>query len=133
MHLTISQLATSGNVNVETVRYYQRRGLLSEPPRPQGGVRRYASADVARLQFIRRAQTMGFSLNEIVGLLDVHGKRACETTRAMTELKLADVRHRLHELQQLERDLVAMVDACQHTPMDADCPTLSLLKAASTA
>lgn len=131
MHLTISQFAASGNVNVETVRYYQRRGLLSEPPRPQGGVRRYAAADVARLQFIRRAQTMGFSLDEIAGLLDVHGKRACETTRVMTELKLADVRRRLQELQQLEQELVVMVEACQHTPMNADCPTLGLLKASS--
>jgi MerR family mercuric resistance operon transcriptional regulator len=130
MNLTISRLAASADVHVETVRYYQRRGLLPEPPRPQGGVRHYGPAEVARLQFIRRAQTMGFSLDEIAGLLEVKGKRACEQTRQMTEHKLADVRLRLAELRQLERDLVALVAECSRASADADCPTLSLLEKA---
>jgi MerR family mercuric resistance operon transcriptional regulator len=130
MTLTISRLAASADVHVETVRYYQRRGLLPEPPRPQGGVRHYGPADVARLQFIRRGQTMGFTLNEIAGLLELKGKRACEKTRQMTEHKLADVRLRLAELRQLERDLVALVAECSRASADADCPTLSLLEQA---
>ena len=130
MTLTISRLAASADVHVETVRYYQRRGLLPEPRRPQGGVRHYGPAEVARLQFIRRAQTMGFTLQEIAGLLEVRGKRACEQTRQMTEHKLADVRLRLAELRQLERDLVALVAECSRTAADADCPTLSLLEKA---
>ena len=79
--MTISRLAQAADVHVETVRYYQRRGLLSEPERPMGSVRRYGSDDVGRLQFIRRAQAMGFSLDEIAGLLEVKGQRACEEKR----------------------------------------------------
>lgn len=71
--LTIGRLATAANVNVETVRYYQRRGLLPEPERPAGSVRRYGPDDVKRLQFIRRAQTMGFSLTEVQALQQVVG------------------------------------------------------------
>ena len=101
MTLTIGRLAASASVHIETIRYYQRRGLMHEPARPPGGVRRYGSTDVTRLQFIRRAQTMGFSLEEIAGLLQIKGKRACEQTRQLAELKLADVRRRLGELRQL--------------------------------
>lgn len=128
MSLTISRLAAAADVHVETVRYYQRRGLLPEPPRPLGGIRQYGTAEVARLQFIRRAQTMGFTLDEIAGLLEVKGKRACEQTRQMTEHKLADVRVRLGELRQLERDLVALIAECRRASAGADCPTLSLLE-----
>lgn len=125
--ITISRLAASAHVHVETVRYYQRRGLLDEPERPAGGVRRYGPADVARLQFIRRAQTVGFTLDEIAGLMEVKGKRACEQTRQMTEHKLADVRRRLDELRQLESDLVQLVAECRQVPAGECCPTLDLL------
>lgn len=129
MNLTIGRLAASADVHVETVRYYQRRGLLPEPPRPHGGVRHYGPSEVARLQFIRRAQAMGFTLDEIAGLLDVRGKRACEQTRKLTENKLADIRRRIIELRQLEHDLTFLVEECGRTSTDAKCPTLSLLGA----
>ena len=128
MDLTISRLAASADVHVETVRYYQRRGLLPEPPRPQGGVRHYGPYEVATLQFIRRAQSMGFTLDEIAGLLEIRGKRACEQTRILTEQKLADVRQRIVELQQLEQDLTSLVAECGRTSVDAECPTLILLE-----
>ena len=70
---------------------------------------------------------MGFTLDEIAGLLDVRGKGACEQTRKLTENKLADVRQRIIELQQLERDLASLVEECGRTSKDAECPTLSLL------
>ena len=130
MNLTISGLAASADVHVETVRYYQRRGLLPEPPRPQGGVRHYGAAEVARLQFIRRAQAMGFTLDETAGLLDLQGKMACEQTRKLTEQKLADVRQRIVELRQLEHDLASMVIECNRAAMNVRCPTLSLLGSA---
>lgn len=126
--VTISQLAASAEVHVETVRYYQRRGLLAEPPRPAGGIRRYGQADMNRLQFIRRAQLMGFSLDEISGLLELKGRHACERTRQLTEVKLSDVRGRLAELQQLESDLVALVAECAHVRSDGCCPTLELFE-----
>ena len=130
--LTISRLAASASVHVETVRYYQRRGLLDEPARPLGGVRRYGPTDVTRLQFIRRAQTMGFSLDEIAGLLQVKGKRACEQTRQLAELKLADVRRRLGELRQLENDLMQVVAECSQVPAGEYCPTLDRLEHAGS-
>lgn len=127
MPLTIGRLAASAAVNVETVRYYQRRGLLAEPPRPPGGVRHYGPAEVTRLQFIRRAQAMGFTLDEIGGLLKVRGRRACEQTRTLTEHKLELVRQRIVELQRLEQDLASLVEECGQAAVNAECPTLSLL------
>lgn len=125
---TISRLAASAGVHVETVRYYQRRGLLYEPDRPVRGVRRYGPTDVARLQFIRRAQAMGFTLDEIADLLQLTGERSCEQTRKLTERKLADIRLRLDELRQLERDLERLVTECSRVSAGAYCPTLDLLK-----
>lgn len=122
--MTIGQLAAAGGVHVETVRYYQRRGLLPEPVRPTGGVRRYGTAEVLRLQFIRRAQGVGFSLDEVAELLAVQGHAACEQTRQLTERKLADVRHRLTELQALEADLERLAADCRRAPGGAACPTL---------
>ncbi|MBS0200446.1 MAG: MerR family DNA-binding protein [Proteobacteria bacterium] len=125
--LTISRLATAGGVHVETVRYYQRRRLLPEPERPQGGIRRYSSDDVNRLQFIRRAQVIGFSLEEIAGLLAVKGSHACEETRLLTERKLTEVRQRMVELQQLESELEHLVAACCDVNAGERCPTLDHL------
>lgn len=122
--LTIGRLATAAGVHVETVRYYQRRGLLPEPCRPLGGVRRYGDTDLTRLQFIRRAQAMGFRLDEVAGLLKVRGAGACEHTRQLTEHKLAEVRRKLDELRRLESELVQLVAECEQTQPDECCPTL---------
>src|SRR3546814_11269911 len=114
--LTIGRLALAANVHIETVRYYQRVGLLREPERPLGGVRRYEHQDLARLQFIRRAKTMGFTLDEIAGLLELKGKRACDQTRRLTEHKLLDVRRTLEDLQRLEAELMQLADDCAPAP-----------------
>lgn len=126
--LTIGRLALAADVHVETVRYYQRIGLLQEPVRPLGGVRRYGQLDVTRLQFIRRAKTMGFTLDEIAGLLQLKGKRACKQTRQLTEHKLLDVRRKLEDLQRLEAELVQLADDCAHAPRGGHCPTLDFLR-----
>lgn len=128
--LTISRLAAAGEVGIETVRYYQRRGLLGEPARPIGGIRHYSQADVERLQFIKRAQSLGFSLNEIAELLALNGQRVCEHTREITEQKLADVRRRLGQLQQLEQGLIALVADCAQVRSGDCCPTLEFLERA---
>lgn len=130
--LTISRLAKAAEVNIETVRYYQRRGLLSEPTRPSGGIRRYGDAEVSRLMFIRRAKKMGFTLEEIADLLTLKGERSCERTLVLTEQKLADVRRRLEDLQQLERDLATMAAECSQVPVGASCPTLTMLQTSTT-
>lgn len=128
--MTISRLADSAGVHIETVRYYQRRGLLREPARPMGGVRRYDATDVSRLQFIRRAQAMGFTLEEIAGLAAVKGLGACEHTRRLTELKLADVRRKIAELRRLERELAQLAAECARSPSDVCCPALDRLETA---
>jgi MerR family mercuric resistance operon transcriptional regulator len=128
--LTIGRLALAADVHVETVRYYQRVGLLHEPERPLGGVRRYGQTDVMRLQFIRRAKTMGFTLEEIAGLLQLKGKRACAQTRRLTEHKLLDVRRKLEDLQRLEAELVQLADECARAPQGGRCPTLDALRQA---
>ncbi|MBN8739126.1 MAG: MerR family transcriptional regulator [Lysobacterales bacterium 69-70] len=125
--MTISRLAAAAGVHVETVRYYQRRGLLDEPERPVGSVRRYGADEVSRLQFIRRAQAIGFSLDEIAGLLEVKGQRACEQTRQLTERKLAEVRGRLNDLRQLQADLERLLEECRRAQAGASCPTLDRL------
>ena len=126
-NFTISGLAASANVNIETVRYYQRRGLLDEPVRPHGGVRHYQPADIARLQFIRRAQSWGFSLQQIAELLELKGQQACQQTLELTESKLADVRQRLDQLRQLEQELIRLVADCREAVEGNCCPTLNRL------
>lgn len=128
--LTIGRLALAADVHIETVRYYQRIGLLQEPARPLGSVRRYGPSDVARLQFIRRAKSMGFALDEIAGLLQLKGKRACEQTRRLTEHRLVDVRRKLEDLQRLETELMQLADDCAHAPRGGHCPTLNFLRQA---
>ena len=127
MHMTIGQLAASADVNVQTVRYYQRRGLLPTPVRPEGGVRRYGAEETARLGFIRRAQATGFSLAEVAQLLAANGHGACAHTLALTEARLVDVRSRLAALQALERDLSALVMECRQAPAGTCGPTLDRL------
>lgn len=125
--MTISRLAAAAGVHVETVRYYQRRGLLQEPERPQGSVRRYGADDLDRLQFIRRAQAVGFRLDEIAGLLEVKGQRTCEQTRLLTERKLTEVRQRMEELRLLEAELEQLVDECDRVTAGEACPALNRL------
>ena len=125
--MTIGRLAAAGGVNVETVRYYQRRGLMPEPEKPRSGIRTYSSAALARLRFIRRAQPLGFSLDEIRELLELQGGGACSRTLQLTEAKLVDIRLRLAELLRLESELLKLVRDCQRAPSAASCPTLDFL------
>lgn len=125
--MTIGRLALTAGVHVETVRYYQRRGLVEKPERPRGSVRRYGPGDVSRLRFIRRAKAMGFSLDEVAGLLAIKGQRSCERTRLVAERKLVDIRQRLDELRRLEIDLECMVAECCDVSGADSCPTLDRL------
>ena len=109
---TIGTLARAAGVNVETVRYYQRRGLLREPRRPPGGVRRYGEEDLARLRFIRRAQALGFTLREIAELLALDDGAGCARARRLAEARLEDVRRRIRGLRRMERALAGLVEAC---------------------
>lgn len=127
VNLAIGRLAAAAGVHVETIRFYQRRGLLVPPARPLGGIRRYGAGHLRRLQFIRRAQSVGFTLEEISELLCIHGQEACEETRQLTQRRLLEVRHRLEELRHLERELAQLAAACDSATEGAPCPALDFL------
>src|SRR5690606_18032162 len=92
--LTIGAFAKAAGVNVETIRFYQHKGLLPTPNRPYGSIRRYCSADVARVKFVKAAQRLGFSLDEIGELLKLEDGTHCSEAADLAALRLADVRTR---------------------------------------
>ena len=124
--MTIGALAKAGGVGVETVRYYQRRGLLAEPQRPAGGVRRYGADAVARLGFIRRAQDVGFTLDEVQTLLLLGETPNCRGARALAAEKLEKVNARLRDLQRVRRALTVLIDRCD-AGRDRHCPIIETL------
>jgi MerR family mercuric resistance operon transcriptional regulator len=124
---TIAGLAHAGGVNVETVRYYQRRGLIPQPPRPLGGVRRYACADAERLRFIKRAQAMGFTLGEIRNLLKLRARGSCRATRELAAGKLQLIDDRIRELRKLRHELVDVIRDCDANTEDSVCPAIERL------
>lgn len=121
---TIAELARAADVHLETIRYYQRRGLVPEPPRPPGGIRRYSYADVERLRFIKRAQAMGFTLTEIANLQRLRSRRSCRATRDLAATKLQLVNDRIRELRQLHEDLAQLIAACDANPDEMTCPII---------
>jgi MerR family mercuric resistance operon transcriptional regulator len=129
--LRIGQLARQAQVNVETVRYYERRGLLPKPPRRSSGYRQYAAEDLARLRFIKRAQGLGFTLQEIAELLAlrVDPDTTCEDTKQQAEAKIADITAKLRALQRMRKVLVGLVEAFQRRAATSSCPILEALEA----
>ena len=125
---TISGLARAAGVNVETIRFYQRRGLLTEPDKPHGGIRRYGEADIARVLFIKAAQRIGFTLGEISQLLQLDDGTQCSQARAIAEHKLDDVRQRLSDLQRIEAALAQLVDRCASRRGQVNCPLIAALQ-----
>ena len=129
--LTIGALAKACAVHVETVRYYQRRGLLDEPRRPPGGVRRYGQAAVARLRFVRRAQALGFTLDEIAELLRLERTPDCGRARKLASARLADVEAKLADLGRMRAALVAQIRACDAGRDPRSCPIVQSLAEAA--
>ena len=128
--LTIGVLAEAAGVNVETIRFYQRKGLMQEPDRPLGGIRRYGEADMARVRFIKSAQRLGFSLDEIADLLKLEDGSQCNEAREQAERKLANVRDRLADLRRIEVALQGLVVRCCATSGQVQCPLIAALQAA---
>jgi MerR family transcriptional regulator, mercuric resistance operon regulatory protein len=125
----IGGLAAAAGVGVETVRYYQRRGLLPEPPRPHGEVRRYGGEDVKRLRFIRSAQAAGFTLNEIKELLDLDASDDRARARALAQARVAALDERIEELRRAREALAALASACA-TKGRGPCPILTAFERA---
>ncbi len=115
---TIGQLAREAGVNVETVRYYQRLGLIPEPAKRAQGYRRYSSETVARLRFIRRAQRLGFTLKEISELLELEDGK-CKEARTLAEEKRAVIDAQIGDLSAMRRELERLIRACKRSGANA--------------
>ena len=125
--MTIGALAREASVNVETIRYYQRIGLIPQPPRAYGSVRRYGEKDLARVRFVRAAQRLGFNLEEVGLLLRLADGMHCAEARRLAERKLAVVRTRLADLRRVEDVLVAHVARCAARKGKISCPLIEAL------
>lgn len=128
---TIGTLARHTGVHLETIRYYQRRGLVGEPERPLGGIRRYTENHVRRLRFIRQAQELGFSLDEVGDLLKLEDGAHCREARTLGERRLADVRNKLMDLQRIESALAALMDRCGSVKGRVRCPLIASLQSST--
>src|SRR5882757_1730370 len=111
-NLTIGAFAKAASVNVETIRFYQRKGLLLEPEKPYGSIRRYGEADVTRVRFVKSAQRLGFGLDEIADLLKLEDGTHCGEASSLAEHKLRDIQDKLAGLQRMEAVLIRLVCAC---------------------
>jgi Hg(II)-responsive transcriptional regulator len=126
-----SELAAQAAVNPQTLRYYERRGLLPAPARSAGGYRTYPAEAVHRVRFIKRAQDLGFTLAEVESLLHLAegGPDACDRVRAMAEEKIADLTRRIADLQALQAGLTRLVATCERPRAQRECPILHELDA----
>ncbi len=125
--LTIGALAEAAGVNVETIRFYQRRGLLGEPARARGSIRRYDELHLDRVRFIKASQRLGFSLDEIDELLKLEDGTHCDEARSLAEHKLGDVREKLADLRRIEKALRQLVERCGSASGAVKCPLISAL------
>ena len=124
--MTIGKLAEAAGVNVETIRYYQRRGLLEEPAKPLYGQRRYSLEQAKRVQFIKRAQALGFTLAEVGQLLLLNEARSCKTTRALAAHKLELIDEKMADLGAVRKALGKLVQQCDAGD-GAKCPIIDAL------
>ncbi len=127
--LTIGSLADEAGVNVETIRYYQRRGLMPEPDKPTHGYRRYDATTVKRVRFIKRAQALGFTLEEIGGLLELDEAHACAETRELASHKLEAIETKLADLAAMRKALMTLLRQCDAGAMKGNCPIIHTLGA----
>lgn len=127
--LTIGQVAKRAGVGVETVRFYEREGLLEEPDRKDSGYRQYGQEVIARLCFIRKAKELGFTLKEIKELLSIRldPTTTCADVRERAEAKIVDIENRISTLERLRQALVRVTGSCQGNGPTNQCPILDSL------
>jgi len=127
--LRTGQLAKLAGVNKETIRYYERLGLIDEPPRRKSGYRQYTKEYVNRIRFIRRAQGLGFSLQEISELLAlrVETNSVCDAVQQRAETKIQDITKKVQLLEQMRQTLMQLIAACQANEITGKCPILTAL------
>jgi DNA-binding transcriptional MerR regulator len=133
--LQIGEVAKLTALSVDAIRFYERSSLLPEVPRTPGRFRLFTHADIARLSFIRKMQSLGFSLREVRQILDLRESRldACKEVSEVVKTKLAEVRSKIRELQKLEGELVGGLRKCnaerKHRSKNRSCPVLESVEA----
>ena len=127
--MTTSQLAKEASVNLETIRYYERRGLIPKPPRNASGYRQYSLEDIARTKFIKSAQALGFSLKEISEILSLRMEpgTTCGDIKARVEAKIDEVEQKIADLRQMRKALLKLVSKCTGKGPIGQCPILEIL------
>ncbi len=125
--LTRGQLARLAGVGIETVRFYEREGLLAEPARTPAGYRQYGEDVVARLWFIQRAKELGFTLNDTKELLSLRVDPSCEDVKARAEAKIADIEEKIKTLQRMKKSLARLTTECGGKGGGRECPILDAL------
>jgi MerR family mercuric resistance operon transcriptional regulator len=126
MELTIGSLASKASISVETIRYYERRGLIKQPVKPKIGYRKYGGDTLQRLLFIKRAKSLGFGLDDIEKLLILSEGR-CADVQSIAEQKLNHIKTRVQDLQRLEDVLEQLVRQCSNNVVNAHCPIIETL------
>jgi MerR family transcriptional regulator, mercuric resistance operon regulatory protein len=126
-NLTIGAVAKAAGVNVETIRFYQRRELLPTPRRRYGSIRRYDAADVARLKFVKAAQRLGFSLDQVRQLLILEDGTHCREAAGLAAQQLADVRAKIADLNRIAAALSKLVGECRAHRGNVSCPLIAAL------
>jgi len=127
--LTIGKVARLAGVGVETIRFYERQGLIAEPPRKESGYRQYPQQTVVRVRFIRRAKELGFTLKEINEMLylRIDPNTTCEEIRALAEAKKVDIEEKIRALQRMKKALLKLTAACEENSPIGECPILDFL------
>ncbi len=128
--LTIGKLAKRADVNIETIRYYERRGLIPKPRRRESGYREYSDETAKRILFIKRAKDLGFSLKEINELLSLKldPGTSCSEVRKKAEMKLEDIESKIKTLRKMKKALVNLTNSCSGSGPVKECPILEALE-----
>jgi Hg(II)-responsive transcriptional regulator len=124
------EVAERAGVNAQTLRYYERRGILTEPPRSAGGYRNYPASAVAVLRFVKRAQELGFTLAEVEELLGLAegGPESCDAARTLAQAHIAELERKIADLQRMRASLGALLATCQRPRSDRSCPLLAAME-----
>lgn len=130
--LKIGEVADRGGVNLETIRYYEREGLLPKPPRLPSGYRMFPESAVSRVRFIKRAQELGFSLAEIKELLSIQidPNKECADVKRLAKAKVADIEEKIRTLESMKRVLSGLAEACPGCGPSSECPILESIESA---
>ena len=124
--MTISNIAKEVGIGIETIRYYERIGLISQPDKPQSGYRIYNDKTLTKLYFIKRAKTLGFSLNEISEIMKL-GEGKCEETKEIALQSLQNIKTKISDLDLISKELEKLINACETNSKYDDCPIVSAI------